>query len=61
MEKHETLASEIIREQAEVIEEQIIFYEELRRALLADAARIKVKIKKLKALLDIDEESQNDS
>ena len=54
MKKHETLASEIIAEQREKIEEQIKFYEELRQRLLTEVDKIEAKSNSLKEYLEID-------
>lgn len=48
----EKLATEIIIEQREKIEEQIRFYEELKQALLADADKIEAKANRLREYLD---------
>ena len=46
------LATEIIKEQREKIEEQIKFYEDMCKALLADAERMSNKAKNLREYLD---------
>lgn len=46
------IASEIIAEQRTEIEEQIVFYEELRQNLLAEANKIEVKTNRLRKYLD---------
>lgn len=55
MKKHEALASEIITERGEKIEEQIKFYEELKQSLLTEADKIEAKANSLKEYLEIDE------
>ena len=46
------LATEIIKYQREKIEEQIKFYEDMCKALLADAERMSNKAKNLREYLD---------
>ena len=53
------LATEIINEQRAEIEEQIKFYEDMKKILLADSEQMAIKAKNLREYLDENQDLRN--